>query len=250
MPGRCLKLPLFGRLATLGLVPLACLALLLSPGRAKAGFITSQGVGQDSSNESLSATAQITTGSGTVHIVLTNNVDGANVLSAGQAISGISFTLSSSPGTVSGAGTSGQLISVGANGQVTTTTGSPTRWEQSGHVTTSGDTIQLLALGGSKPSQLILGNPSGGAYSNADSSITQNFSPYVEKTGTFDLNVSGVTANTTITGVTFYFGTTPDSSLTGTLATPEPSGLALAAAGFVALGLTRLLRRHTAGPAR
>jgi hypothetical protein len=218
---------------------------VLFPSPAHAGLILFSATGQDTDKEPLNATAQFTTGPGTLSIVLTNLVSGNDVRSAGQAISGIQFTLSTTPTSVSGAGDSGQLINVGSGGSVTTITGNPDRWEASGHITTSGSTIELLVLGGGQPSQMILGLPdSSGVYANANASITttKNFSPWVEGSGTFTLSAAGITSNTTVTSATFFFGTGPDTSLPGTQAVPAPPGSVLAAVGAATIGIAWLLR--------
>ena len=69
-----------------------------------------------------------------------------------------------------------------------------------------GNTITVEAIGGGQPDQMIL--PTGTTYSNANASITNGmFSPFVDGPLAFTLALSGVTANTTITGATFSFGT-------------------------------------------
>lgn len=218
----------------------ACCGVALGAGSARADFIfTANGSGSDGP---LSAQAQFTLGSGTISIKLSNLQ--ANPTSAGQELSGIQFTLNTAPSSVSGAGTSGQLINVNSsNGTFSNVSGNPDRWEASGHITQPTSTsIKLLVLGGGKPSEMIIGPPdNNNLYSNANSSI-DNFNPSVFETGTFNLNVGGVTAGTQITAVTFFFGTGPDTSLQGqpqNTVIPEPATLALAGAGIAGIGLGR-----------
>lgn len=218
------------------------IGLLGSAARARAEFVfQASGTGSDGP---LAAQAQFTVGSGTISVQLTNLE--ANPTSAGQELSGILFTLNTAPSSVSGAGTSGQLINVNSsNGTFTNVSGNPDRWEASGHITQpTTNSIQLLVLGGGQPSQMIIGPPdSNNLYSNANSSI-DNFNPSVFETGTFNLNVGGVTTSTQITGATFLFGTGPDTRLVGQLqppnVIPEPCTMALGLAGAVFGGGTFL----------
>jgi hypothetical protein len=239
-PGVCP--PSAGRVWLPGLaLLLACSSLVLGPNPARADMITYVASGQNHDMEPLNATAEFTTGAGSLSLTLTNLVNGAAVRSAGQEISGIAFTLSTTPGGASGAGASGQLINVGPGGTVTAAGGNPDRWLGPGHITTSGSTIQLLVLGGGRPSEMILGLPGAdGRYDNANASIL-NFNPSVEGSATFDLNAAGVTSGTTVTGATLFFGTGPDTSLVASPA-PEPSGLALSAVGLATVGAAGLLR--------
>jgi hypothetical protein len=84
----------------------------------------------------------------------------------------------------------------------------------------------------------------GGTYANANASLL-NFNPSVIGPATFTLALTGVTANTTITGARFSFGTGPDTFITGTPSTtppvPEPSSLMLLGTGIA--GAAALLRR-------
>ena len=203
-----------------GLMLIPCISLLFHPNRAEAGSVTFTARGKDSAfgsglgGATVDAQAMFTTGSGTLSIVLTNLL--TNERSAGQAISGIEFTLNTTPSSVSGSSDSGSLITVGSGGSVTFASGTPDRWEANGHITSSGSTIELLVLGGGKPTELILGpTSSDGKYDNANASITRNFSPWVENSATFNLSVGGITSSTTVSSATFFFGTGPEGSLGG-----------------------------------
>ena len=83
----------------------------------------------------------------------------------------------------------------------------------------------------------------GGRYTNANDGL-QNFDSYVIGPATFTLQLSGVTANTTVTAATFSFGTGPDSFVPGITAVPEPSSLALAGIGGGGLCLIGIVRRR------
>jgi hypothetical protein len=253
----------------LGIVPLACLALLLSPGSARAGFITYQASGSDSDG-TLIGTAQFSTQydsgthTATITITLTNNLTPSAYGGQGQAISSLQFTLGSAPTGLTGTPTdSGQLVDIGSGGTVTTVSGTPDRWVSTsgGDLTLSGSTITLAVAGkqvsSGNPTEMIIGLPDSktGTYPNVNSGGGSNgqFDPYVEGSATFTITISGVNADPTITSAKFGFGTGPDTNMSGTtipgVVVPEPSSLALVAVGFVTLGLTRLRRWRRAPPA-
>jgi hypothetical protein len=101
----------------------------------------------------------------------------------------------------------------------------PTRWLGAGGqggFSVVGNTVTLEAIGGGQPSQMIVPfQTNGGVYSNVNNGF-DNFEPYTIGPATFGLNLSGVTANTTITSAIFSFGTGPDTFLPGT-SVPEPA---------------------------
>ena len=99
---------------------------------------------------------------------------------------------------------------------MTFTTGSPVRFlgmgppppGGSGTFSITGDTILMEAIGGGKPSQMIV--------------------PAIADGGTY--------ASTTVTAATFSFGTGPDTFVDGTPAVPELSTWAMMLIGFAGLG--------------
>jgi hypothetical protein len=230
-------------------MPASALAVFLSlaalSGTAKASVLYEFDVAGSDQDGALKALAIFTINNGNISIQLTNLQ--ANPTAAGQLISGIKFTLSNAPGAVTGAGTSGQLISVNtSNGTYTNVAGNPSRWEAAGHITQSGSSGELLVLGGSQPDEMIIGPPdSHNRYSNANSSIN-NFNPQVFESAYFALNAPNVTTSTVVTTASIIFGTGPEATLRGTPVAPipEPSTMALAIAGLTAAGLGRFLKRR------
>jgi hypothetical protein len=184
-------------------------------------------------SEACSGTAVITPGAGTLTVVLTDTQ--ANPHSAGDLLSSIEITPSGGPGTTTGLTQAGQLITVTSNtGPYGTSPGPPTHWG----VGVEGSQIVLETAGpfavGGKPINMIIGPPNGsGNYSNGNASVVDGqFSPYINGTGTFVISDSAITAATTIAGVTFDFGTAPDTFLPG-VPVPEPSSFALLGLGFM-----------------
>jgi hypothetical protein len=102
---------------------------------------------------------------------------------------------------------------------------------------------------------LIIGGPNGSnLYASAGGSIAGNsaHNPFLSSGTTFNLNVPGVTAASTITAAQFSFGTTAGVTVNGTDGgggsgdvIPEPGSLTLIGLGAAALGLFRF-RRQTA----
>jgi hypothetical protein len=193
----------------------------------------------------VSASAAFTTGLGTITVTLTN-LEG-NPTDIAQNISDLLFTVSNDPTpTATISSSSGREISIDKDGNATTGSLVATGWG----VEIDGGQIHLNDLGFAGPEHTIVGP---GPYTNANGSIAGNnpHNPFIDQTATFVLNVPSVTADSTITGAIFSFGTIEGINVTGICTSgctpqpppvPEPASLVLFGSGLALLG-TRLRRK-------
>jgi len=203
----------------------------------------------------VAASADFAVSNGQIQITLTNLLSTSQIVSAGQTLSDVRFTLSNSPGTVTSASATGTEAVIGSNGSISSSTpnASIPRWVGAGPpppggqgtFTITGNTLFLSTIGGGQPSDLIL--PSGTSFPNANSSITNGqFNPFVVGPLTITLGLSGVTSSTTVSNVSLSFGTGPDVEIPATVV-PEPSTLSMAmsmAVGFLGLAGCYSRRRY------
>ena len=223
--------------------------LVAAAGGSQATSFSFTNGGAPACSEACSATATITPGAGTLTVVLTDTQ--ANPRSAGDLVSSIEITPSGIVGTPTLASQAGTLITVASNtGPYTTSPGPPTHWGVgvSGSNCTGGssciglETAGPFAVGGA-PINMIIGPPdAAGNYSNGNSSVVDgHFSPYIDGTGTFVIADLAITAATTIAGVTFDFGTGPDTFQPGVpgMPVPEPGTLSLFGSALAAFVIMR-----------
>src|SRR6266550_3767149 len=90
--GVAMKTKLFGLLAGISIY-----ALAVQPAAAVSITLNASGSGTDGP---VSASAAFTTSSGLLSVTITNTLAASTIISAGQAVSDLSFTLSNAPGTL------------------------------------------------------------------------------------------------------------------------------------------------------
>ncbi len=183
-----------------------------------------------------------------ITITLTNRQ--ADPSTVAQAISGLNFSLSTAEttGTMASdlSGSFGTELTVKSDGTFSIGSTVPTGWALNSNV--SGG-LQLSVLGAAGPAHLILGPPgSNGLYDKAGGSIAGNkpHNPFLNQSATFHVQVSQLTSQSRIEGVTVFFGTTAGN---GVRMVPEPGSIVLLGLGMGAVVLIPRLRsriRHSA----
>ena len=204
-------------------------ATLLGIAPASASLFTATGSNGDGT---LSGTANITVGNGTIGVVLTDT--GTGQISGGQTISDVEFSVSGIT-AISNFTQAGSLININDDGTETPIAGSPTHWGSS----LSGTLVHLTTLTGGKPRDLIVGpNPD-------QNKGFDEHNPFINGTGTFTLACIGCTASSTLSGVSISFGTNGFSvPVDPVVAVPEPSTWAMMILGFFGVGFMAYRRRN------
>jgi hypothetical protein len=186
----------------------------------------------------VSARADLTTSAGSITLTLTNFQ--ANPTDVSQLLSDVHFAVGNG-GSLTGSaqtGASSQELTVNGNGTFSIganlTTVAAVGWVYTTTSTTDGTLDVLQGPGHAGPAHLIIGPPGGPTYANANGSIAGNgaHNPFLNQLASFTITAPNVTSGTTITGVTFSFGTTEGAAeITGVplVAVPEPGSLALLA---------------------
>lgn len=186
----------------------------------------------------VSGEAVFTTGAGVLNITLRNLE--ADPTSVGQCISGLSFVLSSGQTSGTLASSSGKERTIASNGTFTDGSTVATGWAL--------NNLFLNLLGtGTAPEHTIVGGPGTGNLYHGNSSIVGNgpHNPFLAGDVTFTIDITGLTANSTIIGTMFQFGTSPGSDVTTGRVPPVPDGgMTLALLGTSLCGLGLFARRR------
>jgi hypothetical protein len=201
----------------------------------------------DTAGETVDAAAAFDLSTDYVTIDLFNLLTADQVISVGQNVSDIFFSVDNLTSSADDAVYSNStFVNVGPGGVTTPGTSVPNATEPNDFVgwdlTNSGGIFHLSGIDSDDghddfiPAHTLLGGLAGDTYVNANASIVNNdpHNPFAQTEATFVFYVPGATADSVVSNVVFSFGTVPGDNVPST---PEPASIA--AIGVGALGLLR-----------
>jgi len=172
----------------------------------------------------VSAQAMFTVGSNFITVSLQNTLN--NPKSVGQALSGVSFTLSDGTTVGTLGSTSANIRKVAKGGSFTDLGPNNTGWALEQNFNGGFQLCVLCTdLGAAGPSHLLIGEPSGGGtYAAANGSIAGNkpHNPFTAGTATFLVNTPPISGGAIVVSAVFYFGT-QGVAVTGTCSNLLPA---------------------------
>jgi hypothetical protein len=236
-----------------------------SPTGTLSPFVVGSGQPWLSSGQNLNAEVLFTTSGSTLTVELVNLI--TNEGTDGQSISGVSFKIGDSGGsipatitpTASGYGSdsnnsNGQMIDIASGGGAVSNAGACgssclSGWGASTSLASSVASISMHSF----PTDTISGVAASNGYPNGNASLTNsNHQPEFEETVTFTLSgLTGLGASSSISNVVFNFGTQSGQTVAAgngfTVVTPEPGTISMmfGAALLLLAGFGKRLRVRT-----